>query len=500
MSLPQLRPAEADATAMKGPPAISVAALRRRLGSFSGGIRGRILFSYVILLAVSIAISIVAVRQVLVVRLAADIDASLIQEVEELRLVAAGADQATGDAAARARVVIDAFFAQSIPREYEAFLAFVGSEPYKRTVAPISLFDDAVLAPTWRDIGEPTWGHAATAAGPVRWLAVPLATAGEVGGVFVIAHFGAVQQRQIDLATQSMAIVFLAVLLVASLVAWGAAGQAIRPLRTLTATARSIGDRDLAGRIPVEGTDEVAELAATLNSMLGRLDDAFAGQRAFLDDVGHELRTPLTVVRGHLELLDDNPVERQKTLDLVLDELDRMSRHVDDLLLLARAERPDVLRLRPVELRELLEGVLARVRPLGDRTWRIDPPAESAIVADPDRLTQALVNLADNAVRHTPEGGLIELGARISEGEACLWVRDEGAGIPPEDQERVFERFARGRDRRTRETQGSGLGLAIVAAIARAHGGRVELASTPGEGSTFSLVIPVEPLPEEGES
>jgi signal transduction histidine kinase len=125
---------------------------------------------------------------------------------------------------------------------------------------------------------------------------------------------------------------------------------------------------------------------------------------------------------------------------------------------------------------------------------------DSAIVADPDRLTQALVNLADNAVRHTPEGGLIEFGARIAGGEACLWVRDEGAGIPLEDQERVFQRFARGRDRRTRETEGSGLGLAIVAAIARAHGGRVELASRPGEGSTFTLIIPAEPLLEEGES
>jgi signal transduction histidine kinase len=125
---------------------------------------------------------------------------------------------------------------------------------------------------------------------------------------------------------------------------------------------------------------------------------------------------------------------------------------------------------------------------------------DAAIVADPDRLTQALVNLADNAVRHTPERGVIELGARIVEGEARLWVRDEGAGIAPEDQERVFERFARGRDRRTRETEGSGLGLAIVAAIARAHGGRVELASAPGAGSTFTLVIPVEPLLEEGES
>ena len=492
------RPSPTPSAARPGP-AASVAP-PRRLRQLAGGIRGRILLWYVVLLAVSIAISILAVRRILIVRLADEVDAALVQEVEELRLLAGGIDPATGEPfGGDVAAVFDTFLDRSVPGEYEAFLTLVGGEPYKRTVAPISLFDEASLPATWGAVTEPTWGSAPTAAGPVRWLALPLVAPGQVNGVFVIAHFEAEERGQIDQATQVMVLVFLGVLVVGSLVAWGAAGRAIEPLRRLTTTARGIGDRDLSARIAVEGTDEVAELTETLNSMLDRLESTFADQRAFLDDVGHELRTPLTIARGHLELLDDDPDERRKTVALVLDELDEVSRHVDELLLLARAERQDFLRPRPVELDQLLVDVLARLRPLGDRAWSVDPPAGVAIVADPDRLAQALVNLAGNALRHTAAGARIELGARVAGREARFWVRDEGTGIAPEDQARIFERFARGSDRRTRESEGSGLGLAIVSAIARAHGGRVELESVLGTGSTFTLVLPVESTTEEDE-
>lgn len=499
MSLPDSRSLDAAPITESPAAPTAVTAGPRRGLSARGGIRGRILFWYVVLLAVSIAISILAIRQVLVVRLAADIGTALAQEVEELRLLAGGIDPDTGapfggDVVA----VFDTFLARSVPGEYEAFLTLVDGEPHKRTTAPISLFDEPQLVAAWGSISEPTWGAAETAAGPVRWLAVPLASGSTVGGVFVVAHFEAEERGQIDQATQVMVVVFLGVLVVGSLAAWGAAGRAIKPLRTLTATARSIGDRDLSARIPVEGHDEVAELTETLNSMLARLETVFADQRAFLDDVGHELRTPITIARGHLELLDDDPDERRRTVALVIDELDRMARHVEDLLLLARAERPDFLRPRPVELGELLTDVVARVRPLGDRAWAVDAPSGVAIVADPDRIAQALVNLAGNAVRHTHEGGRIEVGARVVAREARLWVRDDGAGIAPDDQARIFERFARGSDRRTRESEGSGLGLAIVNAIASAHGGRVELESALGRGSTFTLVVPVAP-PDDDE-
>lgn len=462
-----------------------------------GGMRTRVLVWYVVLLMLSIAITVVGLRQILTTQLTADIDKALAQEVEEVRRLAGGVNPATGqpfggDAAA----IFDTFFLRSVPGEYEALYAVVDGQPYKRTVAPTSLFDHAAVLATWQAATAPVWGRTETVAGPVRWLAVPLGTGDRQAGVFAAAFYEAARRGQIDQTVQVMLAVSAAVILLASVLGWGAAGRAIAPLRSLTTTARGIGGHDLGARIPVDGTDEVAELTTTLNSMLERLEAAFASQREFLNDVGHELRTPLTIIRGHLELLDDDPAERRKTVQLVLSELDRMSRYVADLLLIARAEQPDFLRREPLELAEFVDSLATRLRPLGERAWTVAPVRPTVIFADADRLTQAVENLASNAVRHTEPGTVIELGASVEGAYARLWVRDEGTGIAPEEQGRIFRRFARGKDRLTSVSEGTGLGLAIVEAIAVAHGGRTELDSTPGQGSTFTLVIPVEPPPD----
>jgi signal transduction histidine kinase len=458
----------------------------------AAGIRTRILLWYLVLLAVSIAIAILGLRQVLLVRLADSIDTALLQEVEEVRLLAGGVDPATGEPFADdAAAIFDTFFARSVPGEFEAFYALAGGTPYKRTVAPASLFDESALVASWGNLVEPAWGHATTPAGPVRWLAVPLVASGPASGTFVVAHYAAAELDQIDTAVQVMVLISAGVLLLASLLAWGAAGRAIAPLRALTVTARGIGEQDLSARLPVRGSDEVAELTATFNSMLDRLEAAFGSQRAFLNDVGHELRTPITIIRGHLELLDDDPEERRRTVALVLDELDRMGRDVRDLLLLARAEQPDFLRIAPMELAEFTDDTAARIRPLGDRAWTVVTPRPALMLADADRLAQAVLNLAANAVRHTGPGDVIELGAAREGADVRIWVRDEGAGIALEDRERIFDRFARGGDRLTRASEGSGLGLAIVQAISVAHGGRVEVESELGLGSRFSIIIPL---------
>ena len=493
----------ADAAPVIAPDAVSdapAAATRSRRWprALPGGIRTRILAWYVVLLMVSIAVTVVGLRQILTTQLASDIDKALAQEVEEVRRLAGGVDPTTGkpfggDAAA----ILDTFFLRSVPGEYEALYALVDGQPYKRTVAPASLFEDSAVLAAWQAASGPIWGRTESAAGAVRWLAVPLGAGGRQAGVFAAAFYEGERRAQIDQTVQVTLALSAAVIVLASALAWGAAGRAIAPLRRLTTTARGIGGRDLGARIQVEGTDEVAELTATLNSMLERLETAFASQRDFLNDVGHELRTPLTIIRGHLELLDDDPVERRQTVDLVLDELDRMSRYVADLLLIARAEQPDFLRRGPVELAEFIDTLAARVRPLGDRAWTVAPVRPVVIFADADRLGQAIVNLASNAVRHTAPGDVIELGAAVDGDHARLWVRDEGTGIAPEEQQRIFRRFARGRDLLTSASEGTGLGLAIVDAVVVAHGGRTELESVLGEGSTFSLVIPIEPPLEE---
>jgi signal transduction histidine kinase len=223
--------------------------------------------------------------------------------------------------------------------------------------------------------------------------------------------------------------------------------------------------------------------------MLDRLERAAQSQRSFVSDAGHELRTPITIVRGHLELMTDDPADRRETLALVTDELDRMSRLVDDLLLLAKSERKDFLQVQSVDVAALIPTVFAKVAALAPRDWRLDGAAQARVDGDPQRLTQALTQLAQNATQHTDDGDVITLGSSYGGGHVRLWVQDEGEGIAAAEQGRVFERFARAGAGR-RRSEGSGLGLSIVAAIADAHDGHVEVDSRPGHGATFTLVLP----------
>jgi signal transduction histidine kinase len=188
--------------------------------------------------------------------------------------------------------------------------------------------------------------------------------------------------------------------------------------------------------------------------------------------------------------MDDDPVERARTLVLVQDELDRMQRIVTDLLTLAKSDRPDFLALEPVRIDLLAEELLAKAGALGARRWSMTDSTRGVIVADRQRLTQAMMQLAQNAVQHTADGDRIELGAELRGREAALWVRDDGSGVAPDELEHIFERFARGRGPRT--SDGAGLGLAIVRAIAEAHHGRVSVESRVGHGATFTIWIPVD--------
>jgi signal transduction histidine kinase len=195
---------------------------------------------------------------------------------------------------------------------------------------------------------------------------------------------------------------------------------------------------------------------------------------------------------GHLELLGDDPQERRETIELVTDELDCMSRFVDDLLLLAKAEQPDFLNLETVDIGLLTEELYTKAKALASRQWHLEHKGSGRIVADRHRLTQPIMNLAQNATQHTEGGDVIILGSAIKNNNAYFWVKDTGVGIAVADQQRIFERFARGYGNR-RRSEAARLGLSIVKAIALAHYGWVELESQPGKGSTFTIVIPLDP-------
>jgi signal transduction histidine kinase len=450
---------------------------------------------YVVLLAVALVVAALVTRQVLLARLDAEIDASLAQEVEELRILAGGVDPVTGqpfgDDLAR---IFDTFLARNVPIRGEAFYTVLGGRPYASSAeAPADLLEDAGLVAGWGSLEDVTLGRLDTTAGDVRTLAVPLLEGTRTRGTFVVAFFPAAARADILNAVRTVAGVGFGVLVLSGIAAWSLAGRVLRPVKELTATARRINDTELSARIPVEGHDELAELSETFNAMVDRLEMAIGGQRAFMDDVAHELRTPITIIRGHLELLGEDPTERAETVALVTDELDRMSRYVNDLLLLAKAEAPDFLTMRPVDARELADGLLACARGLSDRSWTLHCPTRAGEIlgaADPGRLTQAMVNLMQNSVQHTAPGDPITIGVAPAGDRLRLWVRDRGPGVDPAEQARLFERHARTAGSRRRRPDGTGLGLAIVAAVAQAHGGTVGVDSKRGSGATFTIDIP----------
>jgi two-component system OmpR family sensor kinase len=351
-----------------------------------------------------------------------------------------------------------------------------------------SLAQNPALVARWAAIQRPASGTAELTAGQARYAAIPVRVPGDRGrGVFVAAELTGGQQAEIGRTTQLQLEAGAVALLIGSALAWLVAGRVLRPVRETTDLARAITDSDLSARIPDRGRSEVGELAATFNRMLDRLEAAFAAQRMFLADVGHELRTPITVIQGNLDTMQATCADDAETLAIVTDELARMTRLVDDLLLLAEAERPDFLRPAPADLGSLTRLLAAKARALDDRPWRLTGAADGHAVLDAQRVTQAVMQLAANAVAHTPPGTAVEFGSAIADGAVEFTVADRGPGIPAAQQRRVFDRFARLESRRR---GGTGLGLSIVAAIAAAHGGSVHVKQRDGGGAAFCLAIP----------
>jgi heavy metal sensor kinase len=271
----------------------------------------------------------------------------------------------------------------------------------------------------------------------------------------------------------------------------------LRPLDDIAAVALQITRADdLSRRLPDSGRrDEIGKLTEALNQTLARLERLFRSQQRFLADVSHELRTPLTTIRGNVDLMRRMGEADSESLDVIQDEVERMTRLVGDLLLLARADTGGLpIRREPVELDDVFLDVYRQVSLLETGVNLVMQEVDQAcVIGDVDRLKQLFLNLVDNALKYTPEGGTVTMSLSKNDGMAELMVADTGIGIPPADLPFIFDRFYRVDKARTRSHGGSGLGLSIARWIAQAHNGDIHVKSETGAGSTFTVMLPIAP-------
>jgi signal transduction histidine kinase len=482
---------------------------------FFGEARTRILIWYVLLMAFFLSLSIPAIRQRLFWLVDARVKEELADEVTifnellatelnakngaiEQQLTEKYGSLKTYSHSEKLSALFEIHFSRQITEDDTFLIAIVEGKFYKASskALPKVLQPDSDLVKGWTQLSQFYRGEYKVSdpkIGSILYIAEPIEIQGKNVGVFVVAHLTAGERQEALEAFKVVIEVTLVAMILVVLLAWIAAGKLLAPLRSLTTTARAIEEWDLSQRLVVEGQGEIAELATTFNEMMDRLEKAFATQRNFINDAGHELRTPITIIRGNLELMGDDPQEQEETMALVMDELDRMSRFVEDLLLLAKAEHSDFLQLETVEVGALTEELFAKAKALGNRNWELDAVASCIIVADRQRITQVIMNLAQNAAQHTKSEDTIALGSAVSGRNVRFWVRDTGEGISPIDQQRIFDRFARAANSR-RRSEGAGLGLSIVRAIVEAHGGKVYVNSQLGTGSTFAVILPIEPF------
>lgn len=356
------------------------------------------------------------------------------------------------------------------------------------------------LDPRGLQVGQPVFREVEIDDARLRVVTVPLQVNRRPVGMLQVGTSLALLDTTQRVLLTVMVITALIAMALAAIVGWLVFGQALGPLELVTEAATQITRADdLSRRIPqvARRDDEVGQLIEAFNQTLGRLEGLFTAQRRFLADVSHELRTPLTVIKGNVGLMRRFGSVDEESLTGIEAEVDRLTRMVGDLLLLAQAESGKIpLDLRPVDLDTILLEVFQQLRILaGDRVQvKLVEIDQVAVIGDRDRLKQVLINLGGNAIKFTPFGGQITLGLYKTDEYARVVVSDTGPGIKPEDLPHIFERFYRGEKARTRprsDSSGYGLGLSIAYWIVNNHGGRIEVDSKVGHGTTFAVWLPL---------
>jgi two-component system, OmpR family, sensor kinase len=331
--------------------------------------------------------------------------------------------------------------------------------------------------------------------GPIRMLAAPLMRRGQLVAQLAVGESQNAVERAQNGVARTFAFAGSAVLLAAIVAGYLLATRLSEPLRQMGRTVSQVAAGDLSQRIASTGPrDEVRVLADAFNRMLDRLQDAFARQQGFAADASHELRTPLTVIRGQLEVLarqpEVSPEDVRRVEQVVRTEVVRMERLVEDLMLLARSDEDELLRIAPFELNDFVTELFDALTLTADRRFELGPVPSGMMRGDADRIAQVVRNLARNAVEHTAAAGLVRMTVAVRGGRVEIGIEDDGPGIPTSQRDRIFDRFHRTDNARARREGGTGLGLAIARAIVDAHGGRIFAGQSPEGGARVWFELP----------
>jgi heavy metal sensor kinase len=329
---------------------------------------------------------------------------------------------------------------------------------------------------------------------PIRIYSAPITVGSRVVGAVQVGQ----SLKEVEDTLRQVAVILtggtIAALILAAIVGAFLARTTLRPIEKINnAAMRIVSAQDLKQRLSTSNNnDELDRLTVTINDMLERLDNFFQAQVRLSADVSHELRTPLTIIRGNVDLLRrgaaSDPAELNEALSIIDGELDRMSRIVNDLLLLSQADAGLTLRVQPVELDTVILEVFRQARVTANGVHlQLGHEDQAVVQGDADRLKQLLLNLVTNALKHTPSGGYVTLSLYREPEWVRITVADTGRGIAPTALPHIFERFYRGENN---DQKGTGLGLSIAQWIAQAHGGQITVTSELGKGSVFTLWLP----------
>jgi two-component system, OmpR family, sensor kinase len=331
---------------------------------------------------------------------------------------------------------------------------------------------------------------------PVRVRTVPMIHGDSVLGLVQVGQSLRLLNESLQWLGVLLAAGVVSVWSLTTMAGWIVVGRALHPVSAITETAAFIAATgDFGNRIAYSGPgDEVGRLAGTFNRMIDRLETTFQSQRRFIADSSHELGTPLAVIKGNADLLGRPlpPGATEEAVAAIQAEAGRMERIVSDLLKMAELDLAEDDRSERVRLDLLASEVFAHMHTIAPgRRLSIETPVRAVVAGNPDRLRELVLNLLDNAIKYTPEGGRVALAVRTERSWAVLAVSDTGIGIPVPEQERIFDRFYRVDKSRSRAGGGTGLGLAITRSIVQAHGGSISVRSELGLGSTFIVHLPL---------